>query len=336
MFDEKRFYDLIQRDFPIEPRPYRRTGAALDLSEQTVLSLLARDLGAGRVSRIGAVFAPNVIGASTLAALAVPPARLAEVARQVSAYGAVSHNYARTGHNYNLWFVAGARSRAALDALLASITGDVGQRPLDLPLEREYHIDLGFPMSGAPAGRRAARGPSPAPVDLTDADWRLVAALEAGLTLTPEPFQVLARRSGMALPDVLARIAQWQASGVIRRLGVILHHRHFGYRHNAMCAWDVPDHRVDAVGVRLARVAPVSLCYRRTRRPPFWPHNLFAMVHARSDAELLRALAHFDQQAGMAVLPRVVLRSDTCFKQCGTRYSAYGAYGANGEEAAPA
>jgi len=321
MFDEQRFYDSIQRDFPIVPRPFQRAGAALDLNERTVLSLLARDLGAGRVSRVGAVFAPNVIGASTLAALAVPPDALPRVAARVNAYGAVSHNYARHGHRYNLWFVAGARNRAALDVVLGSIADDVGQMPLDLPMEREYHIDLGFSMSGAHGTLRGRRTPAPASTHLDEDDWRLVAALETGLPLTPQPFHALARCSGVPLHRVLARIAQWHASGVIRRFGVILHHRPFGYRHNAMCVWNVPDARVDAIGTRLARVAPVSLCYRRTRCQPTWPYNLFAMVHARSEDELQSALEHFDRQAGMGTLPGRVLRSGTCFKQCGTRYS---------------
>ncbi len=322
MFDEQRFYDHIQRDFPLQPRPYQCAGAAMNLTEHAVLSLLARDVGAGRISRIGAVFAPNVIGASTLAALAVPTADLARVAARVSAYGAVSHNYARSGHAYNLWFVAGARNRAALNAVLASIASDVGQAPLDLPLEREYHIDLGFLLGAGAATRRAGKVQPPAPPQLDEDDWRLVAALETGLPLTPQPYHALALRCGLPWHQALARIDQWHASGVIRRFGAILHHRRFGYGHNAMCVWDVPDNRADAIGTRLSRLAPVSLCYRRTRRSPHWPYNVFAMVHARSDAELRTALELFDRQAGMAAMPGAVLRSGKCYKQRGTRYSA--------------
>jgi len=321
MFDEQRFYDRLQRDLPIEPRPFRSAGATMDLSEHAVLSVLARDVGAGRISRIGAVFAPNVIGTSTLAALAVPPSELEEVAARVNAYGAVSHNYARSGHRYNLWFVAGARHRAALDTLLLRIASDVGQMPLDLPMEREYHIDLGFPISGARSRRSRRRMQPPAATPLDDDEWRLVAALETGLPLTPEPFHALARQCGVPLHRVLTRIAQWRASGVIRRFGAILHHRPFGFRHNAMCAWDVPDDCVDKVGIRLAGVAPVNLCYCRTRREPVWRYNLFAMVHARSEPELQAALDLFDREAGMAPMPGVVLRSGTCYRQRGTRYS---------------
>lgn len=318
MFDEQRFYDRLQHDFPILARPYQCAAQALDLTEHAVLSVLARDLGAGRISRIGAVFAPNVIGASTLAALAVPAADLPRVAALVNTFGEVSHNYARTGHHYNLWFVAGARDRDDLDAVLAEIGEEVGQTPLDLPLEREYHIDLGFPLTGRTRARRAAT--SPRAQELDDDDWRLVTALEAGLPLTPQPYHALALHCGLPLQRVLARIGDWHASGVIRRFGAILHHRRFGYGHNAMCVWNVPDGRADAIGTRLARLAPVSLCYRRTRRAPHWPYNLFAMVHARSAEELRTALELFHRQAGLAAMPGVVLRSSKCFKQRGTRY----------------
>ncbi|WP_020203212.1 MULTISPECIES: siroheme decarboxylase subunit beta [Cupriavidus] len=321
MYDERRLYDDIQRDFPLQPRPFQCVAQAHGLSEQAVLGLLARDLGAGRVSRIGAVFAPNTIGVSTLAALKVEPAWLDRVAARVSANAAVSHNYARHGHAYNLWFVAGARHRATLDAALAAIAAETGQRPLDLPLEREYHIDLGFPLRGAAARPAWPAVRMPSRQQLNDDDWRLVAALEAGLPLTPRPYHALARQCGLPLDRVLTRLSQWHACGVIRRFGAILHHRRFGYDSNAMCVWDVPDGRVDALGQRLARLGVVSLCYRRPRRPPHWPYNLFVMVHARSEDELHAALALFDQQCGLAAAPRAVLLGSQCYKQRGTRYA---------------
>ncbi|MGO4303509.1 siroheme decarboxylase subunit beta [Cupriavidus sp. RAF12] len=324
MFDELQFYNHIQRDFPLELRPYFCAAEALGMSERMVLSLLARDLGAGRISRIGAVFAPNTIGVSTLAALAVPSARMDRVAGRVSADPAVSHNYARDGHHYNLWFVAGARDRPQLDAVLEDIAYDVGQAPLDLPLEREYHIDLGFPLSRGKHGATETRGPretctQPAQA-LSHADWRLIAALEAGLPLTPFPYHALGRRCGVSPTEILCRLAQWHNTGIIRRFGAILHHRKFGYAHNAMCVWNVPDARVDAIGMRLAHVPHVTLCYRRPRRLPDWPYNLFAMVHARSQTELQATLARFNAVGSLAAMPRAVLPASRCFKQRGTRY----------------
>ncbi|MBV8271594.1 MAG: Lrp/AsnC family transcriptional regulator, partial [Cupriavidus sp.] len=306
---------------------YQRAASTVGLSERTVLSLLARDLGNGRISRIGAVFAPNSIGASTLAALAIPGSRMDYVAERLSADPAVSHNYARIGHHYNLWFVAGARDRGRLDAVLDNIAFDVGQKPIDLPLEREYHIDLGFPLGkgrGArkPVSRRSLPAFPPTRPEMEECDWRLVAALEAGLPLTPQPYHALAKRCGLPLGETLRRLALWRGNGVIRRFGVILRHRHFGYTHNAMCVWNVPDARVDAIGMRIASLPHVTLCYRRPRRLPNWQYNLFAMVHARSMHELNMTLAQFDAIGGLTAMPHAVLRASHCFKQRGTRYGS--------------
>ncbi|WP_189374541.1 cytochrome D1 domain-containing protein [Cupriavidus necator] len=212
MYDELNLYDTLQRDFPLQPRPYQALAGKLRLCEHALLSLLARDLSSGRISRVGAVFAPNVIGVSTLAALSVPPAQLDRVAARVSACSAVSHNYARSGHPYNLWFVAGARERRMLDVTLASIGDMTGLAPLDLPMAREYHIDLGFPLArpGSARARRPASAAAPtAPVALDDDDWRLVAAPEAGLPLTTRPFHALAAQARMPMPQVLERLARW-------------------------------------------------------------------------------------------------------------------------------
>ena len=325
MFDENDLYNRIQDHFPLHTRPYQTAGEAFDLSEHAMLSLLARDVGNGRISRIGAVFAPNTIGASTVAALSIPSARIDRVVERINSDPDISQSHARDGHRYNIWFVAGARDRGTLDGVLARLATDIGQRPIDLPLEREYRTDLGLPLGMTRSARRAPLQPSqvlntPVRPDFDEADWRLAAALECGLALTPQPYHALARRTGLALSETLARLARWRSSGVIRRFGAILRHRPFGYTHNVMCVWNVPDARVDAIGLRLAHVPHVTMCFRRTRRLPGWQYNLFAMIHARSANELNNTLARFDAVGGLADAPCAVLQASQCFKQRGTRF----------------
>lgn len=325
MFDENDLYNRIQDNFPLHARPYQRAGAAFDLAEHTLLSLLARDVGNGRISRIGAVFAPNTIGASTVAALSIPAALLDRVVERINDDPDISQSHAREGHRYNVWFVAGARDRALLDGVLERLAIDIGQRPIDLPLEREYRTDLGLPLGAARSARRTPLQPPqvlmpPVRPAFDEADWRLAAALEAGLALTPQPYHALAVRTGLALPEIMARLENWRGAGVVRRFGAILRHRPFGYTHNVMCVWNVPDTRVDAVGLRLAHVPHVTMCFRRTRRLPDWQYNLFAMIHARSSAELRTTLARFDALGGLADAPCAVLQATQCYKQRGTRF----------------
>lgn len=140
---ERRLLDDFQHGLPLEPRPFARMAESLGVSEETVIAALQGLQDNGVVSRVGPVFRPNRVGVSTLAALAVPPERLAEVAALVSGYEAVNHNYERE-HHYNLWFVVTAPDRDRLDAVLAEIAERTGLAPLDLPMLEDYFIDLGF------------------------------------------------------------------------------------------------------------------------------------------------------------------------------------------------
>lgn len=140
---ERRLVDEFQHALPLEPRPFASIAGMLGITEDEVLTSLRRLNEAGVVSRVGPVFRPNRVGVSTLAALAVPPVRLYEVAAIVSEYPQVNHNYERE-HDYNLWFVVTAPDREALASVLADIARRTGLEPLDLPMLEDYFIDLGF------------------------------------------------------------------------------------------------------------------------------------------------------------------------------------------------
>lgn len=142
---ERELLDNFQKDFPLEPRPYRTLARRLGCDEDTVLNLLRRMAEGGLVSRVGPVFAPHRAGASTLAAIAVPQDRLDAVAALVSGYDEVNHNYERE-HRFNLWFVVCAPDAARVAEVLDEIADRTGLAVMDLPLEEAFHIDLGFPL----------------------------------------------------------------------------------------------------------------------------------------------------------------------------------------------
>lgn len=143
---DKRLLNDFQRDFPLEPRPFARIAETIGVAEDEVLTCLADLRDRGMVSRVGVVIQPNTIGTSTLAAMAVPPERLDEVATVVNAEAAVNHNYERE-HEINLWFVVAAADAAGLQEVLKRIERRTGLPVLDLPLEEAFHIDLGFQLT---------------------------------------------------------------------------------------------------------------------------------------------------------------------------------------------
>jgi DNA-binding Lrp family transcriptional regulator len=107
----------FQRDLPLTPTPYREMAGALGVDEEAVLATLESLQTGGVISRVGPVFAPNRLGASTLAAVAVPPERLEDVAELVNTYAEVNHNYERE-HRYNLWFVLTAPDEKRLKEMV--------------------------------------------------------------------------------------------------------------------------------------------------------------------------------------------------------------------------
>lgn len=318
---ERRLLNAFQRDFPLCEAPYAAIAAELGASEPWVLSTLRRFAAEGIVSRIGVIFRPGSVGASALAAMAVPPSRLADVARNVNAHPGVNHNYERE-HRFNLWFVANAPDQAMLRGLIAQIEREAVLPVIVMPLLREYHIDLGFDLDGvAKKTLPAAAGPLGSVLQLGGEDRRLVAALQEGLPLVSHPYAAIAKRCRLPCEGgerhVLRQIGEWLCDGIVKRVGVIVRHRPLGYVANVMAVWDVPDAIVDAVAVALAREPGVTLCYRRARALPAWPYNLFCMMHGRERRQVDALLDGVCSRAALAAFPHARLFSTTAFKQRG-------------------
>lgn len=150
-------------------------------------------------------------------------------------------------------------------------------------------------------------------------DRRLIVATQAGLPLVSRPYDALAEQLGIAPSEVQARLAGMLASGVIRRIGAVPNHYALGYRHNGMTVWDVADDRIDMLGKKVGALSFVTHCYRRPRRMPDWPYNLFAMVHGRDRAEAEAHAAEIARLLGSDCRAHEVLYSSRILKKTGLR-----------------
>ena len=142
---EKCLLNEYQRDFPLCTSPFALIADQQGVTEEEVIETLKSLQQRGLISRVGPVFAPQRAGASTLAALSVPGDELQRVADIVSNFEEVNHNYERE-HGFNLWFVVTASDEAHVQRVLDAIEEETGLAVLNLPLERSYYIDLGFPL----------------------------------------------------------------------------------------------------------------------------------------------------------------------------------------------
>ena len=311
--------DRWQRDFPLIERPFAVVGRIAGLDEGATISTFHRLRDAGVISRIGAVVKPHTVGASTLAAMRVPAERLESVAEIVSRAPLVTHNYERA-HALNLWFVIAGADADAVGVTKRRIEAQTGLDVLDLPLLEAYHLDLGFSLCGAPSERRepvrACCDYRPDPLDRG-----LLAAIEDGLPLVERPYHTVAEHLGLDQTNVIDRLERLTAAGVVTRFGCVVRHRTLGYSANAMAVWDVADDKLASVATTFVRNPSVTLCYRRPRRPPDWPYNLFCMVHAKSRREAHAVIDELNLHADTGLNPQAVLFSTRCFKQRGAVFS---------------
>ncbi|WP_374408540.1 Lrp/AsnC family transcriptional regulator [Hydrogenophaga sp.] len=307
-----------QHGFPLCADPFGVLAQATGLDRASVIAALRDAQDDGRLSRIGGVFAHGSGGDAVLVAMAVPTARIEDVAAEVSAHPGVNHNYLRE-HRHNLWFVMTGSDSAAVEAGVAGLERRTGLPAMRLRMLRPYRIDLGFDLRGQTASAPMRRpvgvsAPAPLPVAL----WPLAKRVEAGLPLVEEPYAEWAQELGCEASWVTERIAQWLDEGRLKRFGVVVRHHELGFDANAMTVFDVPNDQVDAAGQLLAEQAGVTLAYRRARAQD-WPYNLYAMVHGTSRAAAQAVIERVTEAAGLSRYPREVLFSSRRFKQTGAR-----------------
>ena len=320
---EQRLINEFQHHFPCVEHPYQEIAASLGVTEPEVLEKLTHLKTAGVISRIGPVFAPGRVGCSTLAALAVPADEFLKTARWISALPETNHNYERED-TFNLWFVITAPDQKHLTATIERIQNACPFPLLTLPLLEQFHIDLGFDLSGLQARHcqspNYAGQPGVLPLQMTAEQCELVGKLQAGIPIVPDPYTALWPDDLAKARSALKQIREWKNTGVIKRFGVVVRHHELGYRENAMVVWDVPDEAVRTLGAQAARIPAVTLCYRRPRQMPEWPYNLFCMIHGKDRLVVEQTIADLGRETGLSAYPTKVLFSKQRFKQQGARY----------------
>ena len=305
---DRRLLERIQRDFPIEPRPFDALARELATDEAAIIARVRGLHDAGFVRQIGPVFDLHRLGyTSTLCAAKVAADAVDAVAERINAYPEVTHNYLR-GAQFNMWFTLVAPSADRISVILREIRVLPGvEDVISLPAERTFKINVHFATGDATSTSFLNRDShhlfeAPAQINghcphLNDRDIALIRALQASLPIIERPYLDIARQAGMIEDEVIARIRQWLDSGVIRRFGARVKHHAIGYIANGMTVWDVPADRVEAAGQYIASLPEVSHCYTRPRTAQ-WPYNLYAMIHGTKRDEVLpvarRIAAHLE------------------------------------------
>ena len=158
-------------------------------------------------------------------------------------------------------------------------------------------------------------------LQLNEKDRALIKAVEHGLPVVSRPYAEIAKQLNASEAEVISRLQHLMDNGAIKRYGVVVRHKELGYTANGMVVWDIPDDRVEELGICIGKYDCVTLSYRRPRRLPDWPYNLFTMVHGSSREEVTQKVEEIVEKCDLQNIEHTILFSTRRFKQRGASYT---------------
>ena len=294
---DRKLLNIVQSNFPVVEEPYKAIGGDLGVAEDEVLARLGELKRQNVVRQISAIFDTRRLGyKTTLVAFAYHESGLHDGAIYINRHPGVSHNYAREGSYYNLWFTLAVPPDGDLETtvkFMAERTGAIEYRIM--PTIRFFKIGVNFDMvkrrSDAynynPDGIGQSRTPASdwnQAQEITDWDKDVIREAQEDLPLISRPFEPMAERLGLTTQELFDQLTVYQERKLMRRYSAVLYHRRSGFRANAMIVWKVPPERSEEVGMIMAENSAVTHCYERPTFPD-WQYSHFTMVHAPSRDE---------------------------------------------------
>ncbi len=134
---------------------------------------------------------------------------------------------------------------------------------------------------------------------MDDTDRRVLMAVQDGLPLVKDPFGAVGSVLDLDRDEVIRRIQALIGNGVVRRFGARINHRRLGIVVNAMVGWNVPEDRVERIGMQMAGSPAVTHCYEREVRRGDWNYNLFTVHHGYSREEVEDQIASLARETGI-------------------------------------
>lgn len=289
---DRKLLNIVQSNFPVVEEPYRAIADEVGITEDDLLARLAELKRQNVVRQISAIFDTRRLGyKTTLVAFAYGEEDLHAGAIYINRHPGVSHNYAREGSYYNLWFTLAVPPDGDLTETvqwMAEKTGAIEYRIM--PTIRFFKIGVNFDMvkrrsdayNYSPDGIGQARTPASdwnQAQEITEWDKQVIREAQEDLPLVSRPFDPMAARLGLSVPELFAQLDEYKERKLMRRYSAVLYHRRSGFRANAMIVWKVPPERSEEVGMIMAENAAVTHCYERPTFPD-WEYSHFTMVHA--------------------------------------------------------
>lgn len=133
---------------------------------------------------------------------------------------------------------------------------------------------------------------------LDELDKKIISIMQDDFPIVAEPYLEIANQLGISEEELLERLKGYKKSGKIRKMGAVLKHREVGYKANALCAWLVPEEKIQEIGELFSKSTVVTHCYARSTQPG-WSYNFYTMLHASTREECKVIAEELANQAGL-------------------------------------
>ena len=327
---DRKLLNIIQSEFPLIEEPYRDIGARLGIQEAEVIARLGVLRDTNVVRQISAIFDTRRLGYKTsLVAMAFDEAKLHRGATCINEHPGVSHNYAREGSFYNLWFTVAVPPADSIEATVDRFAQETEANSFRImPTIRFFKIGVNFDMVEEKGAAHHYYSPDGynddqklkdwnVPVVLSDFDIQAIRELQEDLPMVTRPFDGMAQRLGVTPQGLFDIAREFEERGIMRRYSAVLHHRKAGFMSNGMGVWKVPPERSEEVGRKMAAHPAVTHCYERPTFPD-WPYTHFTMIHATAKAGCEEVVEEISEATG--ITEHLLLYSTREYKKTRVRY----------------
>ena len=321
--DDRRILNVVQSRFPLADEPYQAMAEELNLTEKNVMDRIRELKRKNVVRQISAIFDTRRLGYTTcLAAMAFAPEKLHKSALAINRHPGVSHNYAREGHYFNLWFTLAVPPAESLEGTIKEMAQRTGALECRLlPVIRFFKIGVNFDMVNEEGAAFTYDPDNPnwnRAEHITPFEISVVRELQEDLPLEIRPFDAMAERLGLITHQMFDIANDLQKRGLMRRYSAVLHHRRAGFKYNAMSVWHVTEpEKAAEIGRILAKSKWVTHCYERPTYPD-WPYSHFAMIHATTREKCEEVAQEISRECG--VKDYLLLFSTREYKKTRVRY----------------
>ena len=127
-------------------------------------------------------------------------------------------------------------------------------------------------------------------------DRTIVNRLQEGLALVPEPYAAVAAELGIAVDDLLARLARLRSAGLLSRVGPMYNAARFGGG-LTLCAMAVPEARFEEVTAVVNAFPEVAHNYARDHA-----YNMWFVLATENEADVARVIGRIEVLTDIKVL----------------------------------